>query len=111
MARDIHREFKDRLYGQFARPRHQPPRFHHLVDQTVAMPLGRVKQSSGQKQVAGNLVSHLPHQHGRNDGGHKSDTHFGVAKLGLRHRQGEIAHCGESRAAGDGGPVHRGDGG
>src|ERR1700693_6086916 len=74
------------------------------------MRLGGVKQASGHQQVAGNFVSHLPDQHGRNDGGHKSDAHLGVAKLGFGHGQGEIAHGGKSSAARDGRAVYRGDG-
>jgi hypothetical protein len=54
--------------------------------------------------------AHLAQKKHRDDGRHKADANFGVAKLGLRHGQSEIAHGGEPRATCDGRAVYCGDG-
>ena len=68
-----------------------------------------VRQLGGREAIARDLMSHLPDQHGGNDGRHESYTNFGVAKLGFGHSQSEIAHGGKSRAAGDCRAIYGGD--
>src|SRR5258707_387589 len=59
-----------------------------------------------QKKIPSDLVPDLPYQDRRDNCRNKSDSDFGIAKLGLGSSESEVAHCGQPRASGNGRSVH-----
>src|SRR5437868_3534272 len=70
------------------------------------MRLLRVKNPSGQQQIARLLFSNLAQQKSRDDCRNETNAHLGVSKFGFWSRKREIAKQSESGAAGDGGTIH-----
>ena len=81
-----------------------------FIYQTKPVSFYCVKNPPRQQQVTGNFVSHLPNQNRRDDRGHESDSHFGIAKLRFGDSQRKIAHRRQSRSARDGRSAHCCDG-
>ena len=75
------------LARQFVGSLHQAFRLDNFIDQTKAMSVVCVEHAAAQQKIARDLVADLPDQHGGHNGGHKSDAHLGVAKLGVRARR------------------------
>src|ERR1035441_3009810 len=89
------------LRGEFAGTVKQLFRRNDFIDQAHLQGFRRVKDTAGKQQVAGDFFADLAQQESRDDGGHESDPDLGVAKLGFRHGEREIAEHGETGATGD----------
>src|SRR5229473_5054014 len=79
------------LRGEFARMAEQLLWRHDFVDQTYLQGFRCVEDAARKQEVASDFLADLPQQKSRDDGRHKSDPDLGIAKLGFRHRKGEIA--------------------
>src|SRR5882762_1256128 len=97
--------------GKFAGARHQLRGFDDFVDEAESAPFGSVENPARDKQVASNLVPHLPDQDRRNQSRKEADADFRIAELRFRSRQSKVAHGSQASSPGDGRSVDRGDGG
>src|SRR5216684_2665168 len=79
------------LRGEFASTVEQLLRRNDFVDQAHLQGFRRVEDTARQQEVASDFLADLPQQKSRDDGRHESDPDLGIAKLGFRHRKGEIA--------------------
>src|SRR5579859_1677509 len=66
-------------------------------------------RATGEQESACALVTELARQKDRDDRGEKTDFDYGIAELGFRHGNGEIAKRGDAATAGEGVAIDGGD--
>src|SRR6266403_6352939 len=97
------------LRGEFTGALDQFFRRDDFVDQAHFQGFWRVENAACEQEVASDFFADLPQQKSRDDGGHESNPDLGVAKLGFRYSEREIAEQRKPGTAGDGRAIYRGD--